>query len=93
MKYCEGINEINLTAGTTEWVPASGDLATMPVEIRRYGERAWAVDFGGELLCVTQYLKGAQVVKSCLEQMQVALRQATQQADFPITTTAKTVAS
>ncbi len=57
----------------------SGDVATMPVEIRRYNMRTWAVYLGGELLCVTEYLKGGRAVQSCVEQLQEALRNAQSQ--------------
>ena len=71
-----------LFAGTTEtseaarWLLPSGDLATMPVEVRRYGVRTWAVYLGNELLCVTEYLKGARAVQALVERLQEELRQA-----------------
>lgn len=45
----------------------------MPVEVRRYGERTWAVYFGGELLCVTAYLRGARAVQALIGRMQEEL--------------------
>ena len=51
-------------------------LADMPVKVDRYGERTWAVYFGGQLLCVTVYLKGALAVRTLIERMQEELRQA-----------------
>lgn len=69
------------TGGTTGWIPPSGDLATMPVEVQRYGVRTWAVYLGNELLCVTEYMKGARAVKSLVEQLQDALRQARSSAE------------
>ena len=76
IKLCEDTNEINIAAATTSWGPPSGDLATMPVVVQRYSQRTWAVYLGNELLCVTEYLKGARAVKSLVEQLQDALRQA-----------------
>jgi len=68
--------EASDTDGATGWIRPSGDLATMPVEVQRYSQRTWAVYMGGQLLCVTEYLKGARAVKSLVEQLQDALRQA-----------------
>ena len=56
----------------------------LPVEVRKYGDRTWAVFHGGELLCVTLYLKGAMAVKLLIEQYQHDLREARlQTADMP----------
>ncbi len=49
-------------------------LAVTPVKVQRYGERTWAVYFGGDLLCVTVYLKGAMAVQALIERMQDELR-------------------
>lgn len=84
---------INVMAETAGWTMPTGDLTTMPVEIKKYGERAWAVYLSGELLCVAAYLKGARAVQALIESLQKELRRAAVQADFPIQTTAKTVAS
>ena len=59
-------------------------LAAMPVEVRKYGERTWAVFDGGDLLCVTLYLKGAMAVKFLIERLRHDLREAKMQtADEP----------
>jgi len=56
----------------------------LPVEVRKYGDRTWAVFYGGDLLCVTLYLKGAMAVKLLVEQFQHDLREARlQTADEP----------
>ena len=60
--------------GTTGWIPPAGDLATLPVEVKRYSPRTWAVYFGGQLLCVTEYRKGSRAVEALVEQLQEALR-------------------
>ena len=69
--------------GITGWIPPSGKLENMTVEVRRYGYRSWSVYCDGELLCVTEYLKGARAVKSLVEQLQDALRQARGVAPVP----------
>lgn len=69
-------NNINVMAETAGWTMPSGDIATMPIEVRRYGERAWAVYLSGDLLCVAAYLKGARAVQALVEQLQDDLRQA-----------------
>ena len=44
----------------------SRDCAKEPAYITRYGRRAWAVYWHGELLAVTLYRKGARAVADCL---------------------------
>ena len=39
------------------------------MEVKRYGDRAWAVYLNGELVCVTVYKKGAFAVESILGEM------------------------
>ena len=51
-------------------------MGDLPVEVTRYGERTWGVYVGGELLCVTVYLKGARAVQALIGQLQDELRQA-----------------
>ena len=59
--------------------------ADMPVEVTRYGERTWAVYYGGELLCVCAYLKGAMAVQRLIGDLQAELRQAKNgEAVFPL---------
>lgn len=41
----------------------------MSVDIKRYGQRNWAVYVAGELLCVTVYKKGARAVVRKLEEL------------------------
>ena len=48
----------------------------MPIEVRRYGGLTWAVWFGGALLCVAVYLKGANAVQTLIGQLQDELRRA-----------------
>lgn len=48
--------------------------ADKPIEVGHYGERTWAVYYGGELLCVTVYLKGAMAVQRLIGQLQAELR-------------------
>ena len=57
-------------------VPAIILLEDMPVEVRRYGERTWGVWFGGELLCVAVYLRGARSVQTLVARLQDELRRA-----------------
>lgn len=76
IKLCEDTNEINIAAATTSWGQPSGDLTGMPVVVQRYSPRTWAVYCDGELLCVTEYLKGARAVQALVERFQAELRQA-----------------
>ena len=76
MKIIQLFADMNGTGETAGWIPPSGDLTSISVEVKRYGTRVWAVYMGGQLLCVTEYLKGARAVKSLVEQLQDALRQA-----------------
>jgi len=64
--------------------PSTPEQEYLPVEVRKYGDRTWAVFYGGDLLCVTLYLKGAMAVKLLVEQFQHDLRVARMQtADEP----------
>ena len=52
------------------------------IEVKKYGDRTWAVYVNGELLCVTVYKKGAFAVESILGEMAQRIQEAEGKIQF-----------
>ena len=85
MKIKKQKNKAVLSISKREWVKIGQDAGwpipkdvmgqqeataePFQIEVKRYGNRTWAVYLNGELVCVTVYKKGAFAVESILGEL------------------------